>query len=440
MWKFAVENPANLASNRQTERLRLMALASPPIKGGTPWRRRLVAFALWALLVALAQGWGVFDSWEEPVTQLKQALSWPSTYPMEKDVALITIDHIPPDRPWPWPHLDHAVLLRALLNYSPQSVIINLPLYDEDARYRVFDRTLSNVVARFDRIAFCAQALTYRPDNRTPARVPTLPFTGINQAPEFAGAFWPSDSFAREAPVGIDNPLLPPDGQPRSVPLVFNIDDRLLPSISLQAAALRLGADLAKSRVHFGSRIELSGPSGNLLRAIPIDSQGRMQLRLYSKPRPVWRDSFDNAILYSEQALRGERPFRSLSALRQKQVWIGRADKKEINPVWGVSTPTSATELHMRAAANIIAGDFIRPVPTALLALLYIGAASGLLYVSNKLTASQTVSLGLFLIGLWAILGGALFMTMGYLLPLVSYSILVAGGVLLAVALRKPLH
>src|SRR5437868_483223 len=106
MWKSAVEKPANLASSRPTERLQLMEAVEPPPptpSGGV--RLPVIIAAIWAIVVVVAQVWGVFEAWEQPVTNLKQAFGWSSHYPLENDVALIAIEEIPTDRPWPWPHL-----------------------------------------------------------------------------------------------------------------------------------------------------------------------------------------------------------------------------------------------------------------------------------------------------------------------------------------------
>jgi len=36
-------------------------------------------------------------------------------------LALIAIDNIPPDKPWPWSRLDYSLALRSLIDYAPKA-------------------------------------------------------------------------------------------------------------------------------------------------------------------------------------------------------------------------------------------------------------------------------------------------------------------------------
>jgi len=100
--------------------------------------------SLWAAFLLIAQFGGVFDGLEEPLLDWRQSL--PSLRPRlnsQNQLALVAIDYIPADRPWPWPRLDYVILLRSLLPYAPKSIVFETLLHDRDTRYSAFDSSFA---------------------------------------------------------------------------------------------------------------------------------------------------------------------------------------------------------------------------------------------------------------------------------------------------------
>jgi adenylate cyclase len=420
------------------------AVADPPPKPGPPgqshhgsprrfrffrpMQRRLAAGLgiIWALFLVVAQLGGAFDELEQPLLDFRQALPAPAP---GRNMALIAIDDIPSDRPWPWPRLDYALMMRSLLPYAPQSVVFEIPLQNPDPFYSAFDSMFANIVARYDHVIFAALSLTTNDQHQLPENCESIPARGLGRPRAVFGSLHgPLADFAGQSSLGIAN-LLPGDHRvPRRVPLVFQVRNYIVPGLALQAAAQYLGASLSKSEVVFGDAIYLRAADGRLLRRIPVDDEGRLHLRFRRIDPPEWKISFDNVILFADQREHGEKTALDLTQLRRRQVWVGRIDKSlAMDGIAGVTGPLCPVEVHMAAARNIIDSDFVRMLPPFLLALIYliVGGlgASFLLDYPWHLRAAYTAVTA----AVWCAAALLFFQVANLYLPVVSFVLVTLG-------------
>jgi adenylate cyclase len=385
--------------------------------------------ALLALFVLAAQFAGAFDSPEQPFLDLRQSL--PSLNPSpdrNKQLALVAIDYISAERPWPWPRLDYVILLRSLLPFAPKSVVFEPLLHDRDTRYGAFDSTFGNLVNRLDHVVFAAAVLIPDSPNSTPANLVSIPTRGsLGNMPRFNSSLWPLDTFAGNASVGISNLMPETNGQVRRLPLLFLYKNQALPSLSLQAVIQYLDADPKKSEVLLGHEIHLRSRDGTLLRSIPIDEQGRLQLRFRENASAFWTVSFPNVPVFALQRERGESPETDLTELRGRQIWVGRTDHKDLPPIGNALPNLSPVELQMLGTSNILNNDFIRNTPAWALVFLYLLFAS---LSSAFLLRYGWINGGVLeflLVSVWWETSFLLFRAASINLPIVSFTLLAIG-------------
>jgi adenylate cyclase len=395
-------------------------------------RRRMVLGAglvlVWCIFTLLAQFSGALNAFEEPLLDWRQSLSsYP--HPPSDQLALVAIDIIPPERPWPWSRLDYSLVLRSLIDYAPQSVVFEMNLNDRDTAYTSFDETFSHIVERANTVIFAATVLTAPdPSRPPPARLDEIPFHGgVRQVPRFNSAIWPLDTFAGASPVGANNAQAEARLKLRRLPLVFMLNGHMIPSLVLQAAAQLLGADLASSDIEVGRAIFLRRKDGRLLRTIPIDDQGRLRIRFHAGPATSWQASFDNVMVYDDQLQHGIRPDHDLRSLARRQVWIGRTDpddRERFNTALG---KLNRVEVELQAERTILDQDYVRPLPPMILAALYIligvGGATAMIRLGPLHAGVLAVILAVF----WVELAVFVFRLYNVILPLPSFAMLLFG-------------
>ncbi len=396
-------------------------------------KRRRVALAaglilLWTVFALLAQFSGALSGLEEPLLDWRQALN-PYPIPPSGQLALVAIDSIPPERPWPWSRLDYSLVLRSLIDYAPQSVVFEMSLNDRDTAYTSFDDTFSHIVERANTVVFAATVLTSK-DEATPlpAHLGELPYHGdVRQIPRFGSAVWPLSTFAGDSPVGINNVQAEAGLRLRYLPLVFMLNQHMIPSLVLQGTAQLLGADLGSSEVQIGRSIALRRKDGKLLRAIPIDDQGRMRVRYRPGEVANWTASFDNVMVYDDQLQHGIVPDRDLRSLARRQIWIGRtdsADRERFNTPLG---KLNRVEVELQAERTILDQDYVRPLPPLILAALYIlvGVAGAVVVVTQG--PLRGCILAVIMAAFWLEAAVLAFRLYNVILPLSSFAMLLFG-------------
>ena len=395
--------------------------------------RRRVALAaglilLWTGFTLLAQFSGALAGLENPLLDWRESLNAYSPPPTNQ-LALVAIDTIPQDRPWPWSRLDYSLVLRSLIDYAPQSVVFEMSLNDRDTDYASFDDTFSHIVERANTVVFAATGMASN-DSTTPlpARLGELPYHGdIRQIPRYGSAIWPLSTFAGDSPVGVNNVEAEAGLRLRQLPLVFMLNQHMVPSLVLQGTAQLLGADLASSDVQVGRAIFLHRKDGKLVRAIPIDEQGRMRVRYRTDPVTNWVASFDNVLVYDDQLQHGITPDRDLRSLARRQIWIGRTDagdRERFNTPLG---KLDRVEVELQAERTILNQDYVRPLPPLILSALYLlfGMAGATVVISQGFIRSclLTVVTDLF----WFEGSVLAFRLYNVVLPISSFAMLLFG-------------
>lgn len=383
---------------------------------------------LWCVFALLAQFSGALDAFEEPLVDWRQTLNaYP--HPPSDQLALIAIDNIPAERPWPWSRLDYSLVLRSLIDYAPQSVVFEMNLNDRDTDYTSFDDTFSHIVERANTVIFAATVMTAK-DTATPlpARLGSLPFYGGSRlVPRFGSAIWPLDTFAGDSPVGVNNVQAEAGLRLRRLPLVFMLDQHMVPSLVLQATAQLLGADLPTSEIQIGRAIFLRRKDGKLLRTIPIDEEGRLEIRFHAVPATSWTAGFDSVMVDDDQIQHNIPPEHDLRALAHRQVWIGRTDEGDRERFNTPLGKLSRVQVELQAERTILDQDYVRPLPPMILAALYILIGIGGATAMVRLGPIHTGALLIVLAAFWFESSLLTFRLYNVILPLPSFAMLIFG-------------
>jgi CHASE2 domain-containing sensor protein len=301
-------------------------------------------------------------------------------------------------------------------------------LNDRDTEYTSFDDTFSHIVKRANTVVFAATVLTPAATSPLPANLSSIPFRGsLRQVPRFGSAIWPLDTFAGDSPVGANNLESESGLRLRSLPLVFMLQGKMIPSLVLQAAAQFLGADLPSSEVQVGRAVFLRSKEGKLLRAVPIDDEGRMRVRFHQGPIVSWQAAFDNIMLYDDQIQNGIKPDYDLRGLARRQVWIGRTDPGERERFKTAVGQLSRVEVELQAERTILDQNYIRPLPPMILAALYLLIAIGGAAAVIRFGPVRAAVMLVVLAALWFGASILAFQLYNVILPLPSFAMLILG-------------
>ena len=398
-----------------------------------PNQKRRVSLAaglalLWGIFTLLAQLSGALDAFEDPLLDWRLSLN-ANPAPPSDQLALIAIDNIPPDKPWPWSRLEYSLALRSLIDYAPQSVVFEMNLNDRDTEYTSFDDEFSHIVQRANTVVFSATVLTTPSANPLPSKLASIPAVGnMHQVPRFESAIWPLDTFSGSSPVGVNNIQSESGFRLRRLPLVFMLNGKMTPSLVLQAAAQFLGADLASSEIQVGRAIFLRSKDGKLLRTVPIDDEGRMRIRYHQGAGTSWQVSFDNIMLYDDQLQQGITPQRDPRALARRQVWIGRTDLAERERFKTPVGQLSRVEVELQAERTILDQDYIRPLPPMILAALYLLIAMGGAVAVIRFGFIHGAAMLIVVASFWFESSLLAFRVYNIILPLPSFAMLIFGA------------
>lgn len=406
--------------------------SASPARITLEYRRRVTLASslalLWTFFTLVAQFSGVLDSLEQPIVDWYQTLLASPVGPNPK-LALVAIDEIPSDRPWPWPRLYYATMLRSIVDSVPDSVVFEMNLYDSDPNSNSFDATFADVVNRANTVIFAGTANLEAGGKGLPANIVTIPYEGDTRlVPKYPSATWALSTFAGNSPAGISDIEAGSGYRCHSLPLVFLIHNKMVPSLTLAASAQLLGADLASSEVQLGRFIYLRQTDHKLLCSIPIDTTGRMQVRFHTTSPASWMASFDNIDVYAEDQLHGRVPEdKDLRKLHNRQVWVGRTDGDAVpHYVTPVGSITSL-EVQMQAERTILNQDFIRPLPPVILAMVFFIVAIGGAIFSIRLGPLHAIGLVLVTFVFWVETAILLFRLYNVVLPILSFAGLLFG-------------
>jgi adenylate cyclase len=382
---------------------------------------------VWTVFILLAHFSGALEGFEAPLIDWRLSLhAYPS--PASNKLALVAIDNIPPDKPWPWSRFEYAITLHSLNAYAPSSVVFDVSFNEHDSDAESFDDTFSHQVQRANTVIFAATGMVEA--GAPPAeKIDVIPFTGgTHEVTRFGSAVWPLATFASNSPLGVNN-IDPEAGlRLRQLPLVFLLKGQMVPSLVLQATAQLLGADLSKSEVQVGRAILLRTSDGELRRTIPIDEQGRMRIRYHHGPETTWETSFDNIALFDDQIQNNISPGMDLRGLVHRQVWIGRTDPADHERFKTPIGELSRTEVELQAERTILDQDYLRPLPPMVLAGLYLLFAIGIAAVVVRFGPRHALAMAVVALAFWVETSMVVFRGYNVILPLVGFTLLVIGA------------
>ncbi|MCS7062872.1 MAG: CHASE2 domain-containing protein [Methylacidiphilales bacterium] len=408
--------------------------------GLNPFERRLQLAStlgvIWALLISTASVAGIFDTFEDVVLDWGQTLHNATPYP-DRDLALIAIEQVSTDRPWPWPRFEYALMTRALIDRAPHSIVFEVLFNDDDARSSAFDDTFLSYVHRIPKRVFAGAVLRSPDPDPLPEGLTSINVKGERAAlPTFGSLLWPLTHLIRDSQAGPRN-ILPSVNQPlRRIPLIFNVDGTITPSLALQAAAIKIGADPNLTRVVLAQHIELVHSNGKVLRTIPIDKEGCMRLRFYPKQERFLTINFDDFLVMADQAERGTQPSIDLNLLRKRQIWISCTDRSVSRPILTVVGLRPPVEIHMQAVKMILDNNFTRFWHPVLIFLCFIAFSIFFSRIFVEWGMSPGMAL-LLVVGLvWGELHMLLYQWLNLAFPLVAFGVLLVGLVAMGLAAR----
>ncbi|MDD4932539.1 MAG: CHASE2 domain-containing protein [Methylacidiphilaceae bacterium] len=390
--------------------------------------------SLWSVLLTIFAYQGVLSGWEDKVTRWEEI---PPSESKSSQFALIAIDHIPADRPWPWPRLEYALCLRGLLAQIPQSVVFEVLLSERGTKMSSFDQTFASLVRRMEHVCFAADALLGEQQGEPlPLGAMRLPgSTKLGNLTEYRSVIWPGATFAGESPVGLAN-LEVGSEEVHSLPLVFRVKEALVPSLALQAAAVYLGADLAQATVRLGHAIILRDRRGKRIRTIPVDADGRIAVRYRRSPKTIPRVDYDSYLVCANQATRGQLSEDELPPLRGRQVWIGVTDGAIVPKLATPVGPMAPVELQMQISRQIVEGELIRPLPWFLAAAMAFALCLWGTRLFVTLPALGAISAIAILFAGAVVVSVATFFFVGLALPLCTLLLAAFGAVICGTAVR----
>jgi adenylate cyclase len=382
---------------------------------------------VWTVFILLAHFSGALEAFEAPLVDWRLSLhAYPS--PASSQLALVAIDNIPPDKPWPWSRFEYSIVLHSLNSYAPSSVVFDVSFNDHDSDAASFDDTFSHQVQRANTVVFAATGMV---ESGPPPleNIDVIPFTGgTHDVPRYASAVWPLATFASGSPIGVNNIEPESDLRLRQLPLVFLLKGQMVPSLVLQATAQLLGADLAASQVQVGRAILLRSHDGRLLRTVPIDEQGRMRIRYHRGQETTWATSFDNIALFDDQMQNGIAPGMDLRSLVHRQVWIGRTDLADHERFQTPIGQLSRTEVELQAERTILDQDYLRPLPPMILAVLYFLFAIAIAASVVRFGPRHAVAITVIALSFWIETSMVIFRGYNVILPLVGFALLIVGA------------
>lgn len=389
---------------------------------------------LWGSAVGIFFWVGLLNAVEEKIIRLEELLPTP---PKASQFILIEIDRIPVDRPWPWPRLEYSLFLRSLIPLTPQSVVMDILFTDRGPRLDSFDETFRSLINRLNRVCFAGAAL--KTETLVPQQIFFEKFLvrgDPRSLPKYGSVFWPSGDLTEGNPVGINNLGVGTSLKLRSIPLFFQLNENLVPSLSLVASASRMDASIKNSEARLNKAFLLRNSSGQILRRIPLDAEGRMQLRFKHSQSGITHIKYDDFLLYADQMARGIKPAFDLHLIHGKQVWLGLTDPAVVNWVQTDIGKMSPVEIKIEATRQIVQGDFLRRIPKgasfALLFLLAILAPR--LFVRCNLMKACWLFFMVLAIVLGLAVSGFVFFNLAF--PLASLFLLSLGIILCGLSAR----
>lgn len=337
-----------------------------------------------------------FDVWEWKTWDLRLHLfSAPSQ--ASDDIVIFLVDQNSLDVyeqqkiSWPWPREMYAYILEYCRQGGAKAVFLDF-VFSESSSYGPYDdKALGEAMAASGNV-FIPVSLSKTEKDIEETSLPFLKEFFLSPTPALSEAALPMKSVSlpvetilRSARgVGNSTFVQDRDGIFRRLPLVFSLDDSLLPSIPLALAEF-LDRDLSPDD-------------------IPLESSGQMIIRYYGKKGTY--DSYSIAAIINSfaQLQEGNQPQIPPEEFRGKTVFIGGSAPGllDLRPT-PFSPVCPGVEILATALDNLVHKDFVRTstLPTL---LLFLASVSFITSVGTSLLKKiwMTVPFGVFCLGLTA--------------------------------------
>ena len=296
---------------------------------------------------------------------------------------------------WPWPREFYGILLDYLHEGGAKAVAFDMDFSQKDMdRVNVdaagSDRSFASGISESKNVVLISVLTDSRdPDSASSIEGRFFIDRGVDgdAAPEFNSCIAPRMEFQAGAQrIGAANYVVDVDGVARRIPLLFKLDNKFLPQLSLAAYAVgnRLSAD------------QLAG----FLRTIPVDRGGDYLINWYGKggPRGVFKYYSMSALIISAVQLKqGIKPEIAPAVFRNKYVIVGGS---AVGLMDFVSTPFTSlqpfpgAEIHATILSNFLQHDYLRQPPaivSSLIVLLISAVAAGGFFRMRRALIATTI-------------------------------------------------
>lgn len=345
---------------------------SPNLLAGA---RSRIAYVVLAA-VGWAMGWAVWTcdlhtGWEDKMyTRIMEAQPAPPA--RNTGVIHVKIQDMT-DQPWPWPHLDYAILLHAIAPYQPEVLALDLPLEHPDTLQAVYERQLARQMKAFRDVVLAARPSIEPLPTPAPPGLEPIPTQGfIGNLVAMGSARWPLETYWSNTRI---SPAAVTGSEIGRVPLVFRWNDAVVPSFPLVIYGKTIGAYWPHCELIPGEYLILRDYQQTVLARIPVDTAGRMRL-LSLKQVPAPKEvEFYSAILSSEQMHHGARPLFDLNLMRRQVVLVTREHPETASPAELPQGPASPGSITARVLQQLLLREHENTLPAPVCLLLVLACA-----------------------------------------------------------------
>lgn len=328
--------------------------------------------------------------------------------PPPEDLVIIGIDE-PSVRDfgrWPWPRDLHADFLKLLSRVLPSVISWDILFTERTDRDQLLADAIeasgATVILGAMRVEKDEGVLPGDPSLATAQLAPLPRITGdrsrILSSPAMVV---PSGKLAGVAAIGFVDTPAAADGVRRVAPLVIRVGDAIYPTLSLQSLIHHWQIKPAEVEVRLGEAIVIQ--TEGVKRRIPIDETGayvvnyRYGLKGFTAAgysdlhSQLWRH-----YVTEQQVKRPEIP--GLPELTGKILLVGQtADALSDNGPTPFAPLTPLVFVHGNVIANVLAGDYLRRVPAAVIWLggFALGVAGLVRFSQRKLLEQAVFSIGI---------------------------------------------
>lgn len=308
---------------------------------------------------------------------------------------------------WPWPRELYGILLDYLHEGGAKAVILDIDFSQPDMdRLNVdaveSDSTFASSISRSGNVVLISVLTGHgEPSSTGGSSIESRFFLDSASTdrggPGFTSCLAPLAEFQKGAGgVGVANFVVDVDGVARRIPLLFKLDNRSLPQLSL--AAYAVGNGLSADRL------------SRFIGTVPVERNGDYLINWYGKggPRGVFKYYSASALIISAVQLKqGMVPEIPPTVFRNKYVIVGGS---AVGLMDFVSTPFTSmqpfpgAEIHATILSNFLEHDYLKELPSAVSLFVIIAAsliAAGVFFGVKRASVSSAViviSCGLYLV------------------------------------------